>query len=192
MNSNDTRSAIRRLQQFSHAEALAIAGLSAQALLTWHKRNLAPDTPGREGKGNRRAYSRLDVIRLALVKRLAEAGCALIQAHALAGRLLLLTKDRMRGTTGPGAEYLVLYPQAGCELVPANDLAQWIKGRQPDQVMVIDFGAFIEQLRKRLRDVVELKLRLAAQRALTRRTQESEQDMNRIMRLRKRFAGEAW
>ncbi len=186
--------AVVRSPLFSHAEALAIAGLSAEALLTWHRRGFAPETPGREArKGNRRAYSTLDVIGLALAKRLADAGCALSQAQALAGRLLLGAAKRTLGREArPGAEYLMLYPPAAWELVPASALAQQIVERRLEQVTVIDFGAFAGQVGTRYRDVFDLKLRIAAQRAQARRTEELEQRRNRILKVQKMLAGEAF
>jgi DNA-binding transcriptional MerR regulator len=57
---------------FSHGETLEITGLTADTLLTWHKRGLVPRIGRRkhEGRGFRRRYSTVDVAYLVILKHL--------------------------------------------------------------------------------------------------------------------------
>src|SRR3974377_1011585 len=59
--------------EFSHAEVLEITGLTADTLLTWHKRGVIVGSEGSQalGRGHRRKYSEFEVVRLAIMKHLA-------------------------------------------------------------------------------------------------------------------------
>jgi hypothetical protein len=86
--------------RFSHGETLRIDGLTADTLLTWHKRGVLVSISEHQppGRGNRRRYSVLDLIYLAVLKEfagkipLAAAGYIAVQAI----RPVLATYDMIR------------------------------------------------------------------------------------------------
>jgi DNA-binding transcriptional MerR regulator len=145
---------------FSHAEALVIAGITAEGLLTWHRRGVAPETPNREpGRGRRRLYSTLDVVSLALIKRFADARYPLDIARDLAQRVLrnVALLVMARTATNHPARYLAITPDAKVELVPAANIQSWMDDRQMQELTLVDFGALIDQVRIRYWNVFDSK-----------------------------------
>ena len=65
---------LKKLEQpeFSHGETLQITGLTADTLLTWHKRGVVPDIGERDqgGRGHRRKYSAMHLAYLMVLKQL--------------------------------------------------------------------------------------------------------------------------
>ncbi len=59
--------------EFSHGETLQITGLTADTLLTWHKRGVVPNIGERDqgGRGHRRKYSVAHLAYLMVLKELA-------------------------------------------------------------------------------------------------------------------------
>ena len=78
--------------EFSHGETLQITGLTADTLLTWHKRGVVPDIGERDqgGRGHRRKYSAMHLAYLMVLKQLSGKMPLLVAGMAAANAVPLI------------------------------------------------------------------------------------------------------
>jgi hypothetical protein len=85
---------LKKLEQpeFSHGETLKITGLTADTLLTWHKRGVVPDIGERDqgGRGHRRKYSAMHLAYLMVLKQLSGKMPLLVAGMAAANAVPLI------------------------------------------------------------------------------------------------------
>lgn len=85
---------LKKLEQpeFSHGETLQITGLTADTLLTWHKRGVVPDIGERDqgGRGHRRKYSAMHLAYLMVLKQLSGKMPLLMAGMAAANAVPLI------------------------------------------------------------------------------------------------------
>jgi hypothetical protein len=152
-----------REPEFSHAEALEITGLTADTLLTWHKRGVVANTGGVKamGRGHRRKYSVADLAYLSVLKHLSPRMPLpfAVAVAADAQMAVIKTYDMMRFREGldeidamPGVS-LITYEDAtgqirfdliadreekGLPTWPAGGIATWMRQYGICSVTVID------------------------------------------------------
>lgn len=83
-------------ETFSHAEMLKVTGLSADTVLTWHKRQYTLESrtdSAKQGRGNRRRYSTLSVLHLCLLKEVSRLGMELVEASAISACVLKMVRS---------------------------------------------------------------------------------------------------
>jgi hypothetical protein len=78
--------------EFSHGETLQITGLTADTLLTWHKRGVVPNIGDRDqgGRGHRRKYSAMHLAYLMVLKQLSGKMPLLVAGMAAANAVPLI------------------------------------------------------------------------------------------------------
>ena len=78
--------------EFSHSETLHITGLTADTLLTWHKRGVVPNIGDRDqgGRGHRRKYSAMHLAYLMVLKQLSGKMPLLMAGMAAANAVPLI------------------------------------------------------------------------------------------------------
>ena len=174
---------------FSHGETLEITGLTADTLLTWHKRGLVPRIGRRkhQGRGFRRRYSTVDVAYLVILKHLAGRvpliSAGLAAAHATSAILAVYEMARFTERaeelhTLPGVT-LVAYTDAdgktrfevysdredaGVPLWPGGGIQTWMRTAVIEAALVLDLSTIALALFARIGDVME---RQQARRAAT-------------------------
>ena len=75
--------------RFQQSDVLSVCGLKAMTLQNWNARGLgARQSSERPGTGNRRTYSALDVLVLAIMKELAGLKVPVSFAHGLAADIV--------------------------------------------------------------------------------------------------------
>ena len=151
--------------EFSHAEVLEITGLTADTLLTWHKRGVIVGSEGSQalGRGHRRKYSEFEVVRLAIMKHLAPtmalpmaaAGAAAASAMVFLVTQLAAYRETIEELEAmPGVGLLAYHDSTGTphfDLVgdadfpgltplPSGGLAAWMRKRRVTIVTVLDLN----------------------------------------------------
>jgi DNA-binding transcriptional MerR regulator len=158
----------RRLTRpfFYQGDVLEIAAISADTLLTWHKRGLIPEpTPREGGRGHRRLYSVREAFYLAILKKLADVHYPLGDANTLAGKLV--NKVIALAFLSPGESIVALYPPDQFEDVPVHSdrtIARWMKERKLDFATFLDLTAFAEQVYGRYDRVLQSRRNSPARR----------------------------
>jgi hypothetical protein len=151
--------------QYSHRDALNVTGLTADTILTWHKRGLVPTHAGTvpKGRGNRREYSEFDLAYLVVMKHLAPA---LPLAHAAlaanSGAMMVHALNQLAGHYATAEELnamptaiLVAYQDAdgtpryevlghaglpSLDPLPEGGLPEWMRQRNLSTVTVLDLN----------------------------------------------------
>ncbi len=172
---------IAKLQEpwFSHGEALRITGLTADTLLTWHKRGVVPNIAEREqtGRGHRRRYCILDLLYLAVVKEFAGkmplvvAGLAAMQAV----RAIIATYDMIRFAESaedvseiPGISFVAYENETGqtkfdvfteqdgpgVRKWPGGGIQGWMRSQNIRAATVIDITTLTLELFAKIGDVL--------------------------------------
>jgi len=151
--------------EFTHAEVLEITGLTADTLLTWHKRGVVVGSEGSQaqGRGHRRKYSEFEVVRLAIMKHLAPtmalpmaaAGAAAASAMVFLVTQLAAYRETIEELEAmPGVRLLAYHDLAGTprfdlvgdanfpglEPLPSGGLAAWMRKTRVTIVTVLDIN----------------------------------------------------
>jgi hypothetical protein len=79
---------------FTQAEVLTITKLRKEVLQTWINRDVITLGEQYPGKGKRRLYSAIDIVKVAIFRRIADLNLALGVGRALAGEAEQLLLDR--------------------------------------------------------------------------------------------------
>ena len=86
------------LGELSHAEMLALTGLTRDRLLTWYKRGTLPDRfTMAPGSGNQRRYKWRDALVLTAIRELADAGIPIEDSVELGERFATMFHFRILG-----------------------------------------------------------------------------------------------
>jgi DNA-binding transcriptional MerR regulator len=145
---------------FYQGEVLDIAAISADTLLTWHKRGLIPEPAANQGgKGHRRLYSVADAFYLAILKKLVDAHYPLSDANALADKLRpkLIAWAFLQASD---ERIVALYPPDQIEGISGSSdpaIAAWMEHRKLDVVTFLDLKEFATQVHQRYIRVLEEK-----------------------------------
>jgi hypothetical protein len=165
---------------FSHRETLEITGLTADTLLTWHKRGFLPHlgTRGQAGRGFRRKYTTVDVVYLVLLKHLAGRvpmiAAGLAAAHAVDAVVTAFEMSRYAETvdelqTQAGVSLVVFEdcdgklrfevfsdrPNAGVPVWPGGGIQTWMRTAVVEWALVLDVSTIALTVFARIGDVME-------------------------------------
>ena len=176
---------------FSHGETLEITGLTADTLLTWHKRGFLPQLGKREqmGRGFRRKYTTFDVVYLVLLKhmvgRVPMAFACVGAARAVDAVITVLEMARYADTLqnlnkSPGVSLVAFEdcsgkfrfevfadrPDAGVPVWPGGGIQTWMRTAVVEWALILDLSTIALALFARIGDVMERqKARRTAKRA---------------------------
>jgi len=172
----------KKLEQpeFSHGETLQITGLTADTLLTWHKRGVVPNIGERDqgGRGHRRKYSVMNLAYLLVLKQLAgkmpllAAGIAAVNSTAgIIGTFMLLRytddADEIDALPSP---FLVSYEDEagqpkfevftnkegqGLPVVPLGGIEKWMRKLNIQAATILDIVSLTLTLFWKIADVKE-------------------------------------
>jgi hypothetical protein len=151
---------------YSHAQALAVAGITADQLQTWYKRGVVADCRAgrRKRRGIRRKYSVFDLMHLAALNELAAAGIPLVVAAVTAASMvqmmyaaweairLGMTEGILFAAYWKGGELQYEVFCRGCPL-PNGGIQAWMAGKGITRVHLIDVTGLASQFRARLAEI---------------------------------------
>jgi DNA-binding transcriptional MerR regulator len=152
---------------YSHADALYIAQVSTDTLLTWHKRGIMPDASRDvQARGHRRKYSAHDLAYLLLLKAVAGAGWQLTSAQTYVKRarfsfrkIVEFARRRPAETLErPHRPLLVLLPIGKASIFNLqetfpDDMSRWMRKKRTASVTIIDIDALAREFYRRVREV---------------------------------------
>ncbi|GIK98487.1 MAG: hypothetical protein BroJett029_26960 [Alphaproteobacteria bacterium] len=135
--------------QFTQTEVLKVTRLTAATLQTWVNRGLLDLSEQNPGTGKRRQYSALDVVRLAIIKRLTRFGFSVSVARTIARHGVAWCFGASDLSVVNLGTYLVITPWDGPE--PSSEAGrQWcaegfrwsLETGLPEDIRLSDLGRF--------------------------------------------------